>query len=226
MLVSSVLSRQCKQKSFRCVRLFVFWANFGTFPVFYLKTVSYSVHVIKADGCQLRVWWEKGGISPLYMKECWVSVNIVIVGFIAVITLFLFASVSASSEVFRTSGTVMSHFYRFVWSFPPRVKIVVLYDVLIGHCATVTVQASEGLRTLGPTCMEKKETDCRGSAKPDDLRGSRGRWGHSCQSSRWNRGQQLRDQWSIQSSSTTRKCISCTWGHSCSQRPVCAPMAG
>lgn len=56
----------------------------GKFPV----SVFYSVHVIKADGCQLRVWQEKGGISPLFMKECWVSVNIVIVGFIAVITLF------------------------------------------------------------------------------------------------------------------------------------------
>lgn len=194
----------------------------GKFPI----SVFYSVLVIKADGCQLRVQREKCGISPLFMKECWVSVNIVIVGLIAVITHFLFASVSASSEVFRTSGAVMSHFYRSVWSFPPTVKIAVLYDVLIGHCATVTVQASEGLRTLGPTCMEKKETDWRGSAKPDDLRGSRGRWGHSCQISRLNRGQQLREQWSIRSYSTTRKCISCTWGHSCSQRPVCAPMAG
>lgn len=67
-----------------CLFSHMYIKRVGKFPI----SVFYSVQVIKADGCQLRVWQEKGGISPLFMKECWVSVNIVIVGFIAVITLF------------------------------------------------------------------------------------------------------------------------------------------
>lgn len=43
-------------------------------------------------------------------------------------------------------------------------------------------------------------------------RRSQGRWGHPCLISKWNRGQQLREQWSIRSHLTTHQCVWCTWG--------------
>lgn len=46
-------------------------------------------------------------------------------------------------------------------------KIAVLCDVLIGHCARVTLQASECLHTVGPLCMGGMK-GLKGSAKPDD----------------------------------------------------------
>lgn len=87
---------------------------------------------------------------------------------VAVITLFLFVSVSASLEVFLSGWHCGEGLERPLWSFPS-VKIAALCDVLIGNKSRVAPQASECLRTTGPLCMGKQVRGFKGSAQPDDL---------------------------------------------------------
>lgn len=67
------------------------------------------------------------------------------------------------------SGNVMSHFI-VLCDHSPQVSVVVLYDMLIGHCARVSLLASTCLCSVELTWMWKKKNtgDRRGSAKPYD----------------------------------------------------------
>lgn len=126
----------------------------GKFPT----SVFYSVLVIKADGCQLSVCREKGGISHLFMKKCWVSVNIVIVGFIAVITLFFiclcFCLFWGFPNVWRCDESLLL-FCVIISPYSENSGVVwrANWPLCHGHCASIWRVAHFG------TCMYGKERD-------------------------------------------------------------------
>lgn len=74
---------------------------------------------------------------------------------------FVFASGFLSPFL---SGTVMSHFI-VLCDHSPQVSVVVLYDMLIGHCARVSLLASTCLCSVELTWIWKKKIQATGGAQ-------------------------------------------------------------